>query len=123
MQITLATKRIGQGAIFGLRHGIDGQVAARQILLQRHIGVGVKDEATIARRGLAFGTRQGVLFMRLRVQKDGKILAHRRVSGSHHVLRCGANHHEVTILHRQAEQSVTDRAADQVTLHRQPQSG
>ncbi len=117
LQVALAAVRIDQRAMFVPRHGVDGKVAADQVFLQRHLGAGVEGEAVIAAPGLALGARQGVLFLGLRMQEYREVLAHRTVAGGDHVFRVGAHHHPVLLLHRQAEQGVAHRAADQVGLH------
>jgi hypothetical protein len=43
------------------RHGVDGEVAPRQVVLERDLGRGVEQEAVVARRGLALGARQCIL--------------------------------------------------------------
>ena len=57
--------------------GIDGEVAPRQILLQRHLGRGMDLEALVAARRLALGAGQGIFLMSPGMKKDRKILAHR----------------------------------------------
>src|SRR5690554_7803952 len=63
LQITETAIRIDQLALPVLGHGIDGEVATRQILLQGDVGAGMNDKAGIAMTGLALGTRQGVLLV------------------------------------------------------------
>ena len=83
--------RVDEGSILRQRHRVDGEIAPHQVLLQRHRG-SVEHEALVARRRLALGSRQRVLLMGLRVEKDRKILAHRRESERQHLFRCRADH-------------------------------
>ena len=96
---------------------VDREVAAREVLLQRHVGRGVELEAVIAARGLALGARERVLLLRFRVQEHREILADRLVAELHHLLGRRADHDVVAVLHRQPEQLVAHRAADGVDLH------
>ena len=98
-----------------------GEVAARQVLFQRHVGRGVEDEAAVTRRGLALGARQRVFFLGFRVQEHRKVLAHRPVAGGDHLLRTGAHHHPVLLLGLQAEQGVADRTTYQIALQGEPE--
>ena len=98
-------------------HGIDGQVAPLQVLLQRHLGRGMKDKAVITGRGLALGARQGMFLVRLGVQEHREFLAHRAEAPRHHLLGRGPHHHPVALIHGQAEQRIAHRPTDQIGLH------
>ena len=66
-EVALAAERVDQRAVFAsARHGVDGEVAPRQVLLERDVGRGVEREAVVAGRGLALGARQRVFLVRLR---------------------------------------------------------
>jgi hypothetical protein len=112
-QVALAAAGVDQRAVFVARHGIDGQVAARQVLFQRHLGRGVEGEAVVARRRLALGARQRHFFVRLRVQEDREVAP---TGGSRRpaVLGRGAHHHPVAVAGGPAQQRVAHRAADDV---------
>ena len=62
LQVALAAMRVDQLALRVLGDGIDGQVAPRQVLLQRDIGRGMHHKAFVARRGFALGAGQCVFF-------------------------------------------------------------
>ncbi len=74
-------------------------------------------KAVVAGRSFALGTGQGDFFFGDRVQKNREILAHRQKSRVDHLLRRGAHHHPVVVLHRQAQQSIAHRTTDHVNLH------
>ena len=118
LQIVATIEGVDQIAIAILGHGVDGQVAALEILFQSDVRVGVKAEAVITRCGLAFGAGEGVLLFGLRMEKDREILAHRLVTEIEHLLRCGTDHHPVAIPWLQSQQFVTDGAADEIDLQR-----
>ena len=117
LQVGAAVERVDDAAVFGQRHGIDGQVAPRQILFQRYVRRGVEVKAVIAGRGFALGARQCVFFLGLRVQEYRKILAYRAKAPGLHLLRCTADHHVIAVGHRQAEQLVAYCTANNVCLH------
>ena len=75
-------------------------------------------KAPVAAATLALGTGQCVFLMRVGVQKNGKVPPDRQVALRHHLLGRGPDHHPIPVLHRQAEQMVTHRAADEIGLHR-----
>ena len=118
-QILPSAVRIDQRAVGSLRDGVDGQVAPREVVLQRHLGRGVEGKAVVAGRGLALGACQRVFLVRLRVQEDGKVAPHWPVAGLDHLLRGGAHHHPVAVGNRPSEQGVAHAAAHGVDLHRQ----
>jgi hypothetical protein len=72
LQVALAAVGVDQRAVFVARHRVDGEVAARQVLFQRHVGAGVEGEAVVAAAALAFGARQRHFLARVRVQEDRK---------------------------------------------------
>ena len=80
-------------------------------------GASVEGETLVARAGLALGAREGVLVARLRVQEDREVLADRLEAQREHVVRRGADDDVVAVVHGQAEQRITHRAADEVDLH------
>ena len=76
-------------------------------------------EAAVARSGLALGTRERVLFARLRMQEDGKVLADGLVAlRGQFIGRC-AHDDPVALAHGQSEQFIAYRAADEIGLHDQ----
>ena len=95
-QIGDAVMRVDQFApallvINFLGDGVDGEIAAQQILLQRDIRRGVDGETLVAARGLALGARQRVFLMGLRMQEHREILAHRLKALPDHVFRRAAH--------------------------------
>jgi hypothetical protein len=89
----------------------------REILLQRHVGRGVKYEAPVAGRRLALGSRQGVFLVGVGMQKDREVGAHRPEAPRGHLLRAGAHHDVIAVLHGEAEQFVAHRPAHHVNAH------
>ena len=63
-QVARAAEGVDQRAVGAQRHGVDGQVAPGQILLQRHVGGGMEAEAVIPRAGLALGAGQRIFLVR-----------------------------------------------------------
>ena len=70
-EVALPAPWVDQAAIAVLGHGVDGQVAARQVFFQGDVGRGVEGKAVVAPAALALGAGEGVLFVGLRVQEDG----------------------------------------------------
>lgn len=116
-QIAPTAERIDQAACGILGHGIDGEIAALQIVFQRHIGGGVNGEAVITCGGLALGTGQRVLLMGLGVQKHRKILADRPETARQQLFRGRTDHHPVAVFDRQPEQAIAYRATDDIAFH------
>ena len=117
LQVLRAAKGVDQLALFVPRDGIDREVAARQVLLQRDIRCGEHGEALVAAPGLALGARERIFLIGLRMQEDREILADRAESQPHHLLGIAAYHHVVMVLDRQAKQLVSHRAAYAIDLH------
>ena len=113
-QILRAAEGIDQCAGRGLGHGVDGQIAALQVLLKGHVRRGMQDKTVIARSGLALGARQRIFLVALRMEEHRKIPTHLFEAAPAHVFGCGAHHHPVTIRHRQAEALVAYRPAHQI---------
>ena len=101
-----------------LRDRVDREVAALEILLERHRGRGVERESRIARRRLALGARERVLLAGTRMQKHGKVLADSAESLAGELIGRGADDHPVALLDGQAEQCITDCTAYLVDSHR-----
>ena len=91
--------------------GVDGQIAPRQVLFQRHIGSGVNHKAAIAHAVLALGASQRIFLMGLGVQEHRKVAPHGHEAARAHLLRRGANHHPVRIVDGQAQQCIAHRTA------------
>jgi hypothetical protein len=117
LQVARTAERVDDVAVLVLRDGIDGQVAARKVILERDVRRSVDREALVAGTGLALGARQRVLLARDGVEKDREVLADRLEPEAHHLLRRRADHDVIAVLHREPEELVADRAADLVDLH------
>ena len=116
-QIGLPAERVDNLPGRIMRHGVDGEVAPLQVLLQGNVRLGVESEAGIAAPGFAFGARQGVFFMRFGVQEHRKILAHRLIARREHGRRIGAHHNPIAVFHFPPQQGIAYRAAHQINLH------
>ena len=103
------------GVVLG--HGVDGEIAPPQVVLERHVGRELGGEAAIARRHLALQARQRVFFLGLRMQEHREIAAHGNEPGALELGRRRADHHPVALGHLAPEQPVPNRAAHQVHLH------
>ena len=121
LQVALApigvAERAARGPACGRGHGIDGQVAAREVFLQRDIGRGLHGKAAVAAAALALGARERVFLVGLGVQEDGKVAAHGLVALGDHFFGRGADHDPVAVMDRAAEQMVAHRAADHENLN------
>ena len=118
LKILLAAERVDNVAVFGLRHGIYGQVAAFQVFFQGYVGCAIHLEPVIAMALLSLSAGQRILFMGLGVQEHGKISAHLAKTLCQHGFRGGAHHHPVAVFNWQAEQLIAHGAANQVDVHK-----
>ena len=116
-QVPLAAVGIDDVTVGGAGHGVDGEVAPQQVLLQGDRGVAVHGEAGVAVPPLALGARQGVLVFGIGVQEHREILAHLLEALIQQVGGGGAHHHPVVLAAGVAQQGIAHRAADQVDLH------
>ena len=101
-QILLSAKRIDDCAVWILSHGINGQVAAHQVLFQRNVFIGMKAKSGITFGGFALGTGKGVFFVAVWMEKDGKILANRLIALSQHGLRICTDDYPIAVFDGQA---------------------
>ncbi|CRZ91351.1 Uncharacterised protein [Vibrio cholerae] len=72
-EIALTAIRINQLPRVILRHRVDGQIAAQQIVFQTHVWSIVASKAGVTYAGFAFGTGKGMFFFTVRMQKHRKI--------------------------------------------------
>lgn len=117
LQVARTVVRVDQPAVAVLGHGVDGQVAPRQVFFQRGGGREVHAETFVAGGGFAFGARQRILFLGFRVQEYREAAADLLIAERQHFFGRGADHHPVAFLDRQSQQFVANRAADQVSFH------
>ena len=73
-------------------------------------------KAAVAARGFAFAPRERVLFFRARMQKHREILADRNETARKHLFYARADNHPIAIAHRQPEQAIAHRPADQINF-------
>jgi hypothetical protein len=76
LQVAPAVVRIEQRTVFCFGDGIDGQIAAREIFLERNLRPKFDRESPITGRYFPLQTRQCIFFMRVRMQEHGKVAAH-----------------------------------------------
>ena len=117
LEILPAAEGVDQRAVSRLGHGVDGQIAPRQILLERDLGRSVEGEAVVTAPALALGAGQRHLFAGAGVQEDREVLAHRLVAQRPQCLGRGAHGDPVAVADRLAEQPVAHGAADDEELH------
>jgi pimeloyl-ACP methyl ester carboxylesterase len=115
-QVLLPAVRVDERAVGAHRHGVDRQVAPRQVLRERHRRLGVHDEAAVAGSGLALGARQRVFLAAVGVQEDGEVGADLAEARREHLCRRRADDHPVAVAGSLAEQRVAHRAADDEAL-------
>jgi hypothetical protein len=117
LEVLRAPERVDQVALLVACDRVDGEVAPRQVLLQRHVRRGEHCEALVAAPGLALGAGERVFLVGLWMQEDREVLADRAETQPHHLFGIAAYHHVVMVLDRKAEQLVPDRAAYAIDLH------
>ena len=86
LQILFTAVSIDDMALFILREGVNGQIAALQIVFEGNVRIGMADKTGIADAGFAFGTRQSILLAALRMQEHRKIAAYLLVTRVEHCL-------------------------------------
>ena len=101
--------------VFG--DGVDGQVAADQVVFQAHVGAGMEGEPAIATAALAFGAGEGVFLAALRVQEHREIRPHGTKAFFQHLLGTGADHHPIDFRDGSAEQPVAHGSTHFIDLH------
>ncbi len=99
-----------------LGDGVDGEIPAQQILLQRHLRRGVADEAGITATLLALGAGQRVLLLGLGVQEHGKIAAHLGKAQRQHLFHGRPDHQVIPVALRQSQQAIPHCAPNQISL-------
>ena len=117
VEIPTPSEGIDQRAVGGLRHRIDGQVAPREILLQRHVGTESYVKAAVSGGHLALEPRERVFLLRVGMKKDRKVAPDLAVIQVQQLLARAADDDPVALLHRKAQQGVPNRSANQIHLH------
>jgi hypothetical protein len=117
LEIVPATVGVDQRSVGGARHRVDGQIAALQVLLERHLGREPGLEAAVAWAGFALQPRQRVFLTGVRVQEHRELAADGPIAGTLQLLGRGADHHPVALVRGLTEQLVPDRASHQIHLH------
>jgi hypothetical protein len=97
LQVLLATIGIDQATLSILGDGVDGQVAAVKILLQRDTGVKIHAETMIAMTLLFLGTGKGIFFAAFGVQENRKGRANLFETLVQHFPGRAADHDPVTL--------------------------
>jgi hypothetical protein len=118
LEIAAATVGIDQAAVGGLCDCIDREVAAPQVLGERHLGSKADFEAAIARRDFAFEAGERVFLVALRMQKHREVAPDLSIVEPQHFLARAADHDPIAFLDGQSQQAVPNRAANQIHLHR-----
>ena len=85
------------GTIF--RERVDGQIATDEVLFERHILGRMELKPSVTGRGLTLCSGEGVLLLRVRMQKDGEVAANGREARIEHPLRRGTHHNPVALTH------------------------
>ena len=116
-QVPAAAVGIDQRPVLVPRHGVDGEVATSQVLLQRDRGGGVEGEAVIAGPDLALGPRERTLVAGFRMQEHRKVLAHLPVAQAQQLLGPRTHHDPIALADGDVQQRIPDGAADFVDFH------
>ena len=117
LQILHAAVGIVQLPVLIFGDGVDGEIPAQQILLQRHLGGGMTDEACITQALFALGARQGILLLGAGVEKHRKVATNLGEPEAQHLLHGSTDHQVVSVPLRQSQQAITDRSPNQINLH------
>src|SRR5579863_4111871 len=95
LEITLPAvgvdQRTGPAVLDFASHGVDGQVAPLQVLLERDLRRELRLKAAITGRGLAFEARQRIFLARLRVQEHREFPANGAIAKLLELLRGAAD--------------------------------
>src|SRR5689334_11500094 len=108
---------VDNAAVGGAGHGVDGEIAPLQILLERHVGRELSGEAPIAWSNLALQARQRVFLMRLGMQVHRKVASHGALPEPLHFLRRCADDHPIALAGRSAEKLIPHGPAYEIHLH------
>ena len=117
-QVGLAAVGVDERTVLSTCDGVDGEVAARQVVFQRHVGRGVDRETGVAGAGLALGAGQRHFFMGLRMQKNREVFAHGPVAQVHQLLRRGTDDDPVAVGGGHSQQLVAHGATHDVEAGR-----
>ena len=120
LKIGMAVERVHQLTVFGLCHGVDGEVAAFEVFFEGNVRRAVHGKTVVAAALFALSAGQGIFLAGFRVQEHREVGTHLLEAPRLHLLRCGANHHPVPVFDLQAQQLVTNGAAYQIGLHGKP---
>tara|TARA_B100000029_G_C17071852_1_gene777158 strand:- start:132 stop:413 length:282 start_codon:yes stop_codon:yes gene_type:complete len=88
-----------------LGHGVDGEVATREVLFEGDLGAG---KSPPLRSG------KGVLFRGLGMKKDWKVPAYSLKASRLQFVARAAHDHPVSVLYGQAQQTIANRTTDEV---------
>jgi len=98
-------------------HRIDREVAAREILFERHVRAGIDLETAVTGSGFFLGAGERVFFAGFRVQEDREAAADPAVAQCLEFIRRRADDDPVALARRQAEKPVAYCAADEIYVH------
>ena len=101
LEIFLTAIGIMHCAILLLGDGVDGEIAAQQIILQCHIRRGVAGKAGVTMPLFAFDAGEGILLLGVRMQEDREISSHRAKSQRQQLFGQCPDHHIVPLVDRQ----------------------
>ena len=124
LEVAPAAVRIDELPVVADGHRVDGEVAPRQVLLERDVGRRVRLEPLVARPRLALGARERVFLLRLGMEEHREVLADGPEAEVDHLLGRGADDDPVAVglqrrvgLPHLAEQRIAYAAADAEDLH------
>src|SRR4029078_6677892 len=98
-------------ALVVARDRIDGEVPARQILLEGNFGRGVDLEPLVSARSLSLGARKCVLLVGLGMQENREIFSHGAIAELFHLFGRCPDHDKILVCKRPAEPSRTHSAS------------
>jgi hypothetical protein len=116
-QVALPAERVDERPIGGLRNGIDGQIAAREILLKTDFRPELDRKAAISGRSLSLAAGKRIFFVGLGMQEHGKVAAHFAIFEAQQFVAGAPYHDPIAFLDGQTQQRVSNRAANQIHLH------
>ena len=98
LQVALPAERVDERPIAGLRDGIDGQIAPREILLETDFGPELDRKAAISGRSLSLAASQRIFFVGLRMQEHREVAAHFAIFEAQQLIAGAPDHHPVAFL-------------------------
>lgn len=99
------------------RHGVDREVAALEVLLQCDVWSKLGGEPLVAQANFALESRESVFLVRAWMQKYREFAPYWHESVTLQLIGAGADNDPIALVYRTSEQTIPNRAANQVDFH------